>query len=102
MHKLLAFSMHKRRGTTPSSYVMTCPDMSPADHRWLIANHTRASHHLSIGMLAVEQALRIPSGRISGGSVARPSPHRSQDFLLAPVAAPVVAYCVRFNSYAER
>jgi hypothetical protein len=76
--------------------------MSPADHRWLIIYHTRASHYLSIGMWAVAQALRISSGRVSSGSVAATSPQRLRDFLLAPVAIPVVAYCVRFDRSAER
>jgi len=53
-------------------------------------------------MWAVAQALRISSGRVSSGSVAATSPQRLRDFLLAPVAVPVVAYCVSFDRSAER
>jgi hypothetical protein len=102
MHKPLAFSMRKRRGAAPSSYTVTFPDASPADHRWLTANHTRGVYCLSIGMLAAEQAVQISSGRDSSGSVTAPWPRRLRDFLLAPVAVPVVAYCVSSNRDAER
>ena len=102
MHKPLVFSMRKHRGAAPSSCTETFPGASSADHRWLTANHTRGVYRLSIGMLAAEQALQIPSGRVSSGSVTAPPPRRLRDFLLAPVVVPVVAYCVSFNRYAER
>ena len=57
-------------------------DVPPADHRRLIANHTRALHHLSIGILAAKQALRISSSLIANGNVAATAPSGGGTFSL--------------------